>query len=74
MLSDPWILMHFGKVIRSFHARNVGSVGQKALNLLAFKVGGLTTPLSNGKKLSNNSTWGFEPFFDTKNPYGLCSR
>ena len=33
--------MHFGKGIRSFHARNIGSVGQRASKLLAFKVGGL---------------------------------
>ena len=30
------------------------------------------TPNLNGKKLLNNSTWDFEPIFDTKNPCGLC--
>ena len=32
----------------------------------------LPTPLLNGKKLSSNSTWDFEPIFDTRNPYGSC--
>ena len=32
----------------------------------------LITPNLNGKKLSNNSTWDFEPIFDSRNPYGLC--
>ena len=32
---------YFGKEIRSFHARNIGSVSQRALKLLAFKVGSL---------------------------------
>ena len=26
----------------------------------------------NGKNLSNNSSWDFEPIFDTRNSYGLC--
>ena len=34
--------MYFGKGIRSFNPRNIGSVGQRALKLLAVKVGGLT--------------------------------
>ena len=31
-----------GGLLRCFHARNIGSVGQRAPKLLAFKVGGLT--------------------------------
>ena len=42
MLPAFLIFMYFGKGIRSFNARNIGSVGQRALKLLAVKVGGLT--------------------------------
>ena len=33
------LLIHFGKGFRSFHAGNVGSVGQRAAKLLAVKIG-----------------------------------
>ena len=36
MLPTSWI---FGKGIRSCHARNIGSVGQRAAKVLAVKVG-----------------------------------
>ena len=34
------ILIYFGKGFRSFHTVNMGSVGQRAVKLLAVKVGG----------------------------------
>ena len=33
------MFLYFGKGIRSFHARNIGFVGQRAAKLLAVKVG-----------------------------------
>ena len=35
------MVSHFSKGLRSFHAGDMGFVGQRAANLLAFKVGGL---------------------------------
>ena len=35
------LLMYIGRGFRSFNAVNIGSQGQKATKLLAFKVGGL---------------------------------
>ena len=43
MLPASWILLCFGKGIRSFYARKMKSVGQKASKLLAIKFGGLPT-------------------------------
>ena len=58
MLSDPWILVHFGKGIRSFQAWNIGSAGQRASKLLAFKVGGLTKKSTiRPRPHSNQSAW-----------------
>ena len=41
MLLAPWFLAYFHKGFRSFSAKNLGSVGQRAAKLLAVKVGGL---------------------------------
>ena len=35
------LFMYFGKGFRSFHAANIGSLGQRAVKLLGAKVGGL---------------------------------
>ena len=41
-------LVYFAKGFRSFHTCNMGSVGQMAAKLLAFKVGGLKKSLPSG--------------------------
>ena len=41
MLLATWFLVCFFKRFRSFEAKNLGSVGQRAAKLLAVKVGGL---------------------------------
>ena len=41
MLLATWFLVCFFKRFRSFNAKNLGSVGQRAAKLLAVKVGGL---------------------------------
>ena len=38
MVPDPWILTCIGKGVRSFYARNMGSVGQRAAKLQAIKL------------------------------------
>ena len=40
-------MLYFGKRIRSFYARKIGSVGQRASKLLAVKVGGLKKKSAN---------------------------
>ena len=50
MLLAPWFLAYFHKGFRSFSAKNLGSVGQRAAKLLAVKVGGL-------KKKSAGRPW-----------------
>ena len=40
MLLATWFLVCFFKRFRSFNAKNLGSVGQRAAKLLAVKVGG----------------------------------
>ena len=37
MLQDSLILVYFGNWIRSFHARNIGSVGQRDLNFQSWR-------------------------------------
>ena len=64
MLLATWFLVCFFKRFRSFNAKNLGSVGQRAAKLLAVKVGGLKkglpagpgTLLSFGFKVAKN--WG----------------
>ena len=46
--------------------------GYKSIVLRRLVLGNKWTPLLNRKNLSNNSTWDFEPIFDTRNRYGLC--
>ena len=41
MLLASWFLLYFSKGFRSFNAKNLESVGQRAAKLLAIKVGGL---------------------------------
>ena len=48
MLLATWFLVCFFKRFRSFVAKNLGSVGQRAAKLLAVKVGGLKKGLPAG--------------------------
>ena len=48
MLLATWFLVYFFKRFRSFNAKNLGSVGQRAAKLLAVKVGGLKKSLPPG--------------------------
>ena len=48
MLLATWFLVCFLKRFRSFNAKNLGSVGQRAAKLLAVKVGGLKKGLPAG--------------------------
>ena len=48
MLLATWFLVCFFKRFRSFNAKNLGSVGQRAAKLLAVKVGGLKKGLPAG--------------------------
>ena len=48
MLLATWFLVCSFKRFRSFNAKNLGSVGQRAAKLLAVKVGGLKKGLPAG--------------------------
>ena len=48
MLLATWFLVCFFKKFRSFNAKNLESVGQRAAKLLAVKVGGLKKGLPAG--------------------------
>ena len=51
-----WILLYFGKRIKSFYAKKMGSVGRRALKLIALKVEGLKKKFANlPRPYSNHS-------------------
>jgi len=49
------------KGFRSFNAKNLGSVGQRAAKLLAVKVGGLKKKSASRPRPQSASLLGFEP-------------
>ena len=56
MVSDHPTLCGIGfEVLRSFNAKNIGSVGQRAAKLPAVKVGGLKKSLPTGPGLTQTS-------------------
>ena len=68
--------MYFEKGTRSFFARNIGSVGQRASELLAFKVRGLTkmsAALALVEPLGPSSSWTEMESFSKFDDQQLCS-
>ena len=61
MLLATWFLVCFFKRFRSFNAKNLGSVGQRAAKLLAVKVGGLKKGLPAGPGPSQPVCPGLNP-------------
>ena len=55
------IMLYFGKEFKSFHTGNKGSVGQRAANLQAVKVGGLKKKSASQPQPQSASVPGFEP-------------
>ena len=60
MLLVTWFLVCFFIRFRSFNAKNLGSVGQRAAKLLAVKVGGHKKSLPTGPGPFKTSQPGFE--------------
>ena len=55
------LFIYFGKGFRSFHAGNIGFVGQRAAKLAAVKVGGLKRSLPAGPGPSQQVCPGLVP-------------